>query len=257
MTVELNHTIVHATDARRSAEFLAGILGTPPEGRWGPFQPVTVDHGLALDYVDDPEPFTPQHYAFLVDDEDFDAAFGRIVDEGIAHWADPQQHQPGRINHADGGRGVYFEDPDGHLLELITVPYGGGPTSTTHDAFLAGWVTAERDGDVATTDRLLTDDFVAVGPVGFVLDKAAWLQRFADGLHYDGLDLTETTTRHLGDTAITTTRWNARGTARGHPMPEATRATIVSLRRDDWRLAGLHFSFIMGTPGAPGGPAPT
>ncbi len=69
--------------------------------------------------------FTTSHYAFLVDDAEFDAIFGRIRDGGIDHWADPGRLSPGEINHHDGGRGVYFADPDDHLLEIITVPYGG------------------------------------------------------------------------------------------------------------------------------------
>jgi catechol 2,3-dioxygenase-like lactoylglutathione lyase family enzyme len=129
MTVELNHTIVHATDPSRSAGFLAEILGVPTRPRWGPFIPVAVDNGIELDYMHDAGPFTVQHYAFLVSDDVFDAAYARITDEGIATWADPHKQRPGVINHDDGGRGIYFEDPDGHLMELITVPYGGFPSS--------------------------------------------------------------------------------------------------------------------------------
>jgi catechol 2,3-dioxygenase-like lactoylglutathione lyase family enzyme len=125
MSVQLNHTIVHATDPQRSARFLADILGVSAGERWGPFYPVTVDHGLALDYLEDHAVFTPQHYAFLVSDDVFDAAYERIVGSGISIWADPHQQQAGQINHHDGGRGVYFEDPDHHVMELITVPYGG------------------------------------------------------------------------------------------------------------------------------------
>jgi hypothetical protein len=113
VTVELNHTIVHSRDAAASAGFLASILGVEVRPTWGPFHPVVVDHGLALDYVDDPGSFTAQHYAFLVTDDVFDAAHRRLVDRGIATWANPHQHEPGRINHNDGGRGVYFEDPTG------------------------------------------------------------------------------------------------------------------------------------------------
>ncbi len=128
MSVELNHTIVHAKDGRLSAKFLADILGVEAGSKWGPFYPVHVDHGLALDYIDDSGTFTAQHYAFLVSDDVFDAALARIEAEGITTWADPHQHQTG-TNRNDGGRGFYFEDPDGHLMELITVPYGGWPTS--------------------------------------------------------------------------------------------------------------------------------
>ena len=119
---------------------------------------------------------------------------------------------------------------------------------------LATWTDAERVGDAATTDTLLTDDFVGIGPVGFQLDKEAWLQRQIDGqLHYDELSLDEVATREYRNCAVTIARWNARGTARGNPMPEATRITLVSVQdNDDWRVAGIHFSFIAGTPGSPG-----
>ena len=129
MGVELNHTIVHARDPQASARFLADILGVVAGSKWGPFYPVHVDHGMALDYMEDPNPFTAQHYAFLVGDDVFDAAQRRLESDGVTIWADPHQHEPGRINHHDGGRGMYFEDPEGHLMELITVPYGGWPAS--------------------------------------------------------------------------------------------------------------------------------
>ena len=91
---------------------------------------------------------------------------------------------------------------------------------TDLSTFLDTWAAAERDGDAATTDRLLTDDFVGIGPVGFELPKQAWLQRQTSGdLHYDDLSLDEVTTREYGDCAITTARWNARGTAQGSRSP--------------------------------------
>lgn len=128
---------------------------------------------------------------------------------------------------------------------------------TDIDQFIQTWSAAERDGDAVTTERLLTDDFVGVGPVGYELSKAAWLQRQTGGeLRYDHLSLDEVTTRDHGSSAVTTARWNAKGTARGNPIPEATRVTLVTV--DDQgqrRLAALHFSFIAGTPGAPGGPS--
>jgi ketosteroid isomerase-like protein len=128
---------------------------------------------------------------------------------------------------------------------------------TDIDQFLDTWAAAEREGDAATTDRLLTDDFVGVGPVGFQLPKAAWLQRQTSGdLHYDHLSLDEVATRDYGSSAITTARWNAKGTAQGHPIPESTRVTLVTVEaQGQRRLAGIHFSFIAGTPGAPGGPS--
>lgn len=119
--------------------------------------------------------------------------------------------------------------------------------------FLDAWTAAERTGDAAATDRLLTDDFVGVGPLGFELDKSAWLARqTGGGLRYEHLALDQMTSRVHGGCAVVTARWNARGTAGGHPVPEAARTTLVAVDGGDgWRLAGIHYSFIAGTPGAP------
>ncbi|GGV19986.1 hypothetical protein GCM10010182_47230 [Actinomadura cremea] len=125
MSIELNHTIVHARDASASAAFLAGILGMPVEDRWGPFQPLTLANGITLDYLDAPAQIQPQHYAFLVNDAEFDAAFARIRAAGLTYYAGPRHDRPNEINHNYGGRGVYFDDPDGHSMEIMTAPYGG------------------------------------------------------------------------------------------------------------------------------------
>lgn len=119
MTVELNHTIVYATDREASAEFLAGILGLEVGPITGPFAPIRLANGVTLDYLRVDE-VTSQHYAFLVGDTEFDAAMTRIEAAGIAYWADPFHSAPGEINHLHGGRGVYFADPDGHNMELLT-----------------------------------------------------------------------------------------------------------------------------------------
>ncbi len=126
MSVQLNHTIVSCRDQQRSAAFLTGILGLPPATRFGPFLVVQADNDVSLDFAETSREITAQHYAFLVDEGGFDAAFGRIQDQNLPYWADPGRSQPGTINRRDGGRGVYFEDPDGHVLELITRPYGSG-----------------------------------------------------------------------------------------------------------------------------------
>jgi catechol 2,3-dioxygenase-like lactoylglutathione lyase family enzyme len=126
MTAQLNHTIVHSSDQARSARFLAEILGRPAPVRFGPFEVVELDNGVSLDFASSDQPIPSQHYAFLIDEADFDAVFTRICDQGLDYWADPHQHRPFEINHNDGGRGVYFPDPDGHLLEVITRPYGSG-----------------------------------------------------------------------------------------------------------------------------------
>jgi catechol 2,3-dioxygenase-like lactoylglutathione lyase family enzyme len=127
MSVSLNHTIVHASDAVASARFLTGIMGLPEPGRVYHFEVVELGNGVSLDYMDSDQ-ITPQHYAFLVSEAEFDGIYGRIQEQGVAHWADPMQRQAGQINHGDGGRGVYFADPDGHLMEALTRPYGSGST---------------------------------------------------------------------------------------------------------------------------------
>jgi len=122
-----NHTIVHSRDAKRSSSFLAEILGLPEPHRFGPFLVVPLENSVSLDFIDAGEgPIARQHYAFLIGEDDFDKVFGRIRERGFDHWADPHQTRPGQINRNDGGRGVYFEDPDGHLLEIFTRPYGSG-----------------------------------------------------------------------------------------------------------------------------------
>ncbi|MCP3819711.1 VOC family protein [Streptomyces sp. A3M-1-3] len=127
MSVQLNHTIIHARDNRESAEFLAHILGLETGPAWGPFIPVALSNGVTLDFAAIPaESITSQHYAFLVTEEDFDGIFERIRAAGITYFADPHGKRPGEINHNDGGRGVYFMDPAGHGMEVITRPYGSG-----------------------------------------------------------------------------------------------------------------------------------
>src|SRR5687768_135338 len=116
MSVQLNHTIVSCRDKQRSATFLTEILGRPAAETYGPFLVVEVDNGVSLDFHETGGHIAPQHYAFLIDEDDFDAIYGRIRDREIPHWADPGRSRPGEINHNDGGRGVYFADPDDHLL---------------------------------------------------------------------------------------------------------------------------------------------
>jgi catechol 2,3-dioxygenase-like lactoylglutathione lyase family enzyme len=125
MTVELNHTIVHADDPAAEAAFFAEKFDLPPVRTFGPFLVVEFAHGLTFDFLRG-EGYDHQHYAFLVSEDEFTEIFGRIVDRGIDHWADPGRSRPSEINHRDGGRGVYFPSPGGHLLEIITRPYGSG-----------------------------------------------------------------------------------------------------------------------------------
>src|SRR5207248_888964 len=111
MTVELNHTIVPARDKHAAAQFLADILGLP----------VGLGNGVTLDFMDHTD-VSSQHYAFLVDDGTFDAAYKRLLDNDIETLADPDHTEPGEINTRWGGRGVYFPDPNGHNLEILTRP---------------------------------------------------------------------------------------------------------------------------------------
>ena len=126
MTAMLNHTIVHARDKEATARHLTTVLGLPPHTTFGPFAVVQLANGVSLDVADDHGTPHPQHYAFLVDNDEFDAIHGRIRERGLDWWADPFHRRPGEVNHDDGGRGLYWLDPNGHSLEIITVPYGGG-----------------------------------------------------------------------------------------------------------------------------------
>jgi catechol 2,3-dioxygenase-like lactoylglutathione lyase family enzyme len=125
MTVKLNHTIVHSRDPEAAARFFTEIFGLPAAVPFGPFLGVKIANEITLDFLDaDGMEVQTQHYAFLVSDQEFDEIFSRIKARGLAYWADPGKNRAGEINRHFGGRGVYFEDPSGHLLEIITKPYG-------------------------------------------------------------------------------------------------------------------------------------
>jgi catechol 2,3-dioxygenase-like lactoylglutathione lyase family enzyme len=125
MPVQLNHTIVRAHDKHETARHLVEILSLPDPTVTGPFLEVRVTNDVSLDVADELGPPDPQHYAFLVTEEEFDAIHQRLLARGIPYWADPMHHQPNEVNHEDGGRALYWDDPNGHVLEIITVPYGG------------------------------------------------------------------------------------------------------------------------------------
>ena len=121
MGITLNHTIVPARDKIASAKFLAKILGLSfNEETVGFFAPVRINETLTLDFDEDAEPFDIHHYAFKVSESDFDAMFSRIRAEGIPYGSGPHARENLAINHHAGGRGVYFCDPNGHILELLT-----------------------------------------------------------------------------------------------------------------------------------------
>ena len=126
MAVELNHTIIWCSDKMRSSAFLAEMLGRPAPAPFHHFMVVALDNHVSLDFMQKEGDVARQHYAFLIGEEEFDAVLARIKAKGLTWWADPARSKPGEHNRHDGGRGLYFEDPDGHLLEVITRPYGGG-----------------------------------------------------------------------------------------------------------------------------------
>jgi catechol 2,3-dioxygenase-like lactoylglutathione lyase family enzyme len=127
VSVRLNHTIVLCRDKAASAGFLAELLALPAPTPFGDFLVVATANGVSLDFLEvGGADIQPQHYAFLIEETEFEQIFGRIRARDLDYWADPFKKRPGEINRNDGGRGVYFDDPSGHLLEIITRPYGSG-----------------------------------------------------------------------------------------------------------------------------------
>lgn len=130
MSVSLNHMIVWSSDRHCSARFLADMLGLTAPSRFGHFAVIELDNGVSLDFADHAGPIQQQHLAFVISEEAFDSVLARIRRDSVPHWADPMRASAGVINHNDGGRGVYFADPDDHLLEVITRPYGSADQAT-------------------------------------------------------------------------------------------------------------------------------
>jgi catechol 2,3-dioxygenase-like lactoylglutathione lyase family enzyme len=127
----LNHTIVGARDREATASFLTEILGLPAHRMVGHFAIVQVGD-TSLDFVETREEIASRHFAFLVSEPEFDEIFARITGRGLPYWADPFRKEPQQVNRWDDGRGLYFTDPNGHLLEIITRPYGSGGRDAKH-----------------------------------------------------------------------------------------------------------------------------
>ncbi|MEN3585244.1 VOC family protein [Streptomyces sp. ZYX-F-203] len=123
MTATFDHTIIAAEDRHVSARFFQDLLEVPEAPSWGPFTNIQLPDGVLLQFAEPPVEIQMQHYAFALDDEHFDRAHRWLLDRGIEHWADPRMRRPREINHGHGGRGVYFKDPAGHAIELITGSY--------------------------------------------------------------------------------------------------------------------------------------
>lgn len=126
MSVQLNHTIVWCRDKKKSANFFTELFGLPSATPFGPMLVVPLNNGVSIDFYENDGEISSQHYAFLIGEDDFDQIFARINNRGFQYWADPAKQRPNEINRLDGGRRVYFEDPDGHFLEILTRPYGSG-----------------------------------------------------------------------------------------------------------------------------------
>jgi catechol 2,3-dioxygenase-like lactoylglutathione lyase family enzyme len=126
VAVVFNHAIIFAKDRQESASFFASLFDLPDPAAWGPFLSVELGAGGLVQFAEANFAIQPQHYAFLVTEEQFDGIYARILAMGLEHWADPQGAQPGAFNRNHGGRGVYFRDPAGHGIEALTRPYGSG-----------------------------------------------------------------------------------------------------------------------------------
>lgn len=122
MGVSFNHCIIFAENTHESATFLVTLFDLPEPVAWGPFLSVTLEHGVVIQYAAPGIEIQPQHYAFLVSEEEFDVIYARLLEANVEHWADPQCSHPGTYNRNNGGRGVYFRDPAGHGLEVLTRP---------------------------------------------------------------------------------------------------------------------------------------
>lgn len=131
MEIYLDHTIVHARNPLATANFLSKLLGIAPPKRLGHFTVLKVGP-TSLDYLPGDGAIISRHFAFRVSEEQFDAIYDRVRTRGIAYWADPFHQQPGVINRWDDGRGFYFDDPDGHLIEVLTRSYGSGGCEAEH-----------------------------------------------------------------------------------------------------------------------------
>ncbi|MWL88967.1 VOC family protein [Cupriavidus sp. SW-Y-13] len=123
MGVQLNHTIVWCSDKQKSTTFLCEILGLSPPIAFGQMLVVPLENGASLDFFESDGAISMQHYAFLVTEQEFDSAFARIRERGLQYWADPGKLRAAETYAHNGGRGFYFDDPDGHLLEVMTRPY--------------------------------------------------------------------------------------------------------------------------------------
>jgi catechol 2,3-dioxygenase-like lactoylglutathione lyase family enzyme len=127
VSAPLDHTIGWCRDKEKSARFLVEILGLPGTTPFGPMLVFRLGNGVSLDFYEREGAISSQQYAFMVSEGEFDQIFTRIAKKGLPYWADPGKQRASETYQHNGGRGVYFDDPDGHRLELMTRPYDGSP----------------------------------------------------------------------------------------------------------------------------------
>ena len=243
MAVKLDHTIIDASNNLASARFLADILGIPQPVGPGHFAPVVTDNDVALDFMTVGK-VLPHHYAFTLSSAAFDAAHGRMRTKGLTIYAQPDRSGKDEMYERDGRRGFYFDDPDSNLMELIERPRGEAESEVRELA--TRWAAAEVNGDVEALDRLLAEEFCGIGPLGFVLDKAAWLKRFAGGLHHAAMSFDELRVHAHGDTLIVAAVLEQQTTFNDLDASGRYRVSFVVVRAGDcWQIASCHIGSLV------------
>jgi ketosteroid isomerase-like protein/catechol 2,3-dioxygenase-like lactoylglutathione lyase family enzyme len=238
MTVTLDHTIVQASNNLASAQFLADILGVPGPDTPAHFTPVLTDNDVALDFMTVGR-VLPHHYAFRMTPAQFDEAYERVRAQGLAIFARPDRSGEGEIYRRDGRRGFYFDDPDENLMELIEKSEDEVDREVRELA--TRWAAAEVGGDVAALDGLLAEEFCGVGPFGFVLDKSAWLNRFASGLKNEALSFSELQVLPFGCSAIVVAVLDQKTTFNDADSSGRYRVSFVANRHGGrWKIASCH-----------------
>jgi hypothetical protein len=238
MAVTLDHTIVHANNNLASARFLADILGLPGPHSPAHFTPVVTDNEVVLDFMS-VQNVLPHHYAFTVSRARFDEAYRRVCARGLTIYARPDRSGVGEIYERNGQRGFYFDDPDQNLMELIEKR--GHDLDREIRKLTRTWAAAEVDADVEALEELLADEFCGNGPLGFVLDKPAWLNRFAGGLHNRTLSFVVLRVLDHGSSAVVVGVLDQQATFNDVDASGRYRISFMTIRhRGRLRIASCH-----------------
>jgi ketosteroid isomerase-like protein/catechol 2,3-dioxygenase-like lactoylglutathione lyase family enzyme len=238
MAVTLDHTIVHARDNLTSARFLADILGVVGPDSPAHFTPVVTDNDVVLDFMSVGE-VLPHHYAFRISSIQFDEALARVRAKELTIYAQPDRSGEGEVYERNGERGFYFDDPDRNLMELIEESESGVDEEIRELA--NRWSAAEADDDVGVLDELLAEEFRGIGPLGFVLDKSAWLNRFAGGLHNVAVSFAELQVHAHGGSAIVVGVLDQQATFNDVDSSGRYRSSLVAIRSaGGWKIVSCH-----------------